>query len=101
MNGFDLAGRPIRVGLGNDKFTTETTANLMQRFHGQNQPTFQGSAFSGSGGRGAHAGGTGNFDRAGGRDNDKGAAGAFIIITTTRTVKITRATSMSAAAARA
>ena len=76
MNGFDLAGRPIRVGLGNDKFTNETTQNLMQRFQGQNQPTFQGSAFSGSGGRGAHAGGTGNFDRAGGRDNDKGAGGA-------------------------
>ncbi|KAF2143452.1 uncharacterized protein K452DRAFT_350463 [Aplosporella prunicola CBS 121167] len=77
MNGFDLAGRPIRVGLGNDKFTPESTANLLQRFQGQNQPNFQGSAFSGSGGRGAHAGGSGgNFDRAGGRDNDKGAGGA-------------------------
>ena len=77
MNGFDLAGRPIRVGLGNDKFTPESTANLLQRFGGQNQPNFQGSAFSGSGGRGAHAGGSGgNFDRAGGRDNDKGAGGA-------------------------
>ena len=79
MNGFDLAGRPIRVGLGNDKFTPESTANLLQRFQGQNQPTsFQGSAFSGSGGRGAHAGGQGgNFDRAGGRDNnEKGSGGA-------------------------
>ncbi|OCK84271.1 splicing factor, CC1-like protein [Lepidopterella palustris CBS 459.81] len=77
MNGFDLAGRPIRVGLGNDKFTPESTANLLQRFQGQNQPAFQGSAFSGHGGRGAHAGGAGgNFDRAGGRDNDKGAGGA-------------------------
>src|SRR2546421_3470603 len=79
MNGFDLAGRPIRVGLGNDKFTPESTANLLQRFQGQNQGqhVYQGSAFSGSGGRGAHAGGTGgNFDRAGGRDNDKGAGGA-------------------------
>ena len=77
MNGFDLAGRPIRVGLGNDKFTPESTANLLQRFQGQNQPSFQGSAFSGHGGRGAHAGGAGgNFDRAGGRDNDKGAGGA-------------------------
>jgi len=77
MNGFDLAGRPIRVGLGNDKFTPESTANLLQRFQGQNQSPFQGSAFSGSGGRGAHAGGSGgNFDRAGGRDSDKGTGGA-------------------------
>lgn len=77
MNGFDLAGRPIRVGLGNDKFTPESTANLMARFQGQNQPNFQGSAFSGHGGRGAHAGGVGgSFDRAGGRDNDKSAGGA-------------------------
>ncbi|KAL7624266.1 Phosphatidylinositol-3-phosphatase SAC1 [Parahypoxylon ruwenzoriense] len=71
MNGFDLAGRPIRVGLGNDKFTPESTANLLQRFQGQNQP-YQGSAFSGAGGRGPQASG---FDRAGGRDNDK-ATGA-------------------------
>ncbi|KAI9797334.1 MAG: hypothetical protein M1833_005513 [Piccolia ochrophora] len=79
MNGFDLAGRPIRVGLGNDKFTPESTANLLQRFQGQggDQRNFQGSAFSGHGGRGAQAGGAGGaFDRAGGRDNDKGAGGA-------------------------
>ena len=78
MNGFDLAGRPIRVGLGNDKFTPESTANLLQRFHGQNGASnFQGSAFSGSGGRGAYAGGAGgNFDRAGGRDTDKATGGA-------------------------
>ena len=75
MNGFDLAGRPIRVGLGNDKFTPESTANLLQRFQGD-QRNFQGSAFSGSGGRGSHAGGNSNFDRAGGRDNEKGAGGA-------------------------
>ena len=75
MNGFDLAGRPIRVGLGNDKFTPESTANLLQRFQGD-QRSFQGSAFSGSGGRGAHAGGNSNFDRAPGRDNDKAAGGA-------------------------
>jgi len=78
MNGFDLAGRPIRVGLGNDKFTPESTANLLQRFQGQEQHRqFQGSAFSGSGGRGAQAGGAGGaFDRAGGRDDQKGAGGA-------------------------
>ncbi|PGH15889.1 hypothetical protein AJ79_02056 [Helicocarpus griseus UAMH5409] len=77
MNGFDLAGRPIRVGLGNDKFTPESTANLLQRFQGQGaHHNFQGSLFSGHGGRGAQAGGSGNFDRAGGRDNDKAAGGA-------------------------
>lgn len=71
MNGFELAGRPIRVGLGNDKFTPESTASLLQRFQGQSQ---QGSAFSGAGGRGPSGGST--FDRVGGRDNDKGAGGA-------------------------
>lgn len=77
MNGFELAGRPIRVGLGNDKFTPESTANLLQRFQGQDRGNFQGSAFSGSGGKGAHAGGVGGtFDRAGGRDDQKGAGGA-------------------------
>lgn len=75
MNGFDLAGRPIRVGLGNDKFTPESTASLLQRFQGQShQQQFQGSAFSGAGGRGPSSGG--NFDRAGARENDKGTGGA-------------------------
>lgn len=74
MNGFDLAGRPIRVGLGNDKFTPESTANLLQRFQGQN-PQYQGSAFSGAGGRGPPAS---NFDRAGGRDNDKGTGASAL-----------------------
>ncbi|KAL2157825.1 hypothetical protein VTH06DRAFT_5094 [Thermothelomyces fergusii] len=71
MNGFDLAGRPIRVGLGNDKFTPESTANLLRGFQGQNQ----GSAFSGAGGRGHQAS---NFDRAGGRDSDKGTAASAL-----------------------
>ena len=74
MNGFDLAGRPIRVGLGNDKFTPESTANLLQRFQGQNQQ-FQGSAFSGSGGRGQQSSA---FDRAGGRDNEKGTGASAL-----------------------
>ncbi|UQC74367.1 CC1-like family splicing factor [Colletotrichum lupini] len=74
MNGFDLAGRPIRVGLGNDKFTPESTATILQRFPGQN-PQFQGSAFSGAGGRGPQ---TSAFDRAGGRDSEKsGGASAL------------------------
>ncbi|UKZ80577.1 hypothetical protein TrVFT333_008339 [Trichoderma virens FT-333] len=73
MNGFDLAGRPIRVGLGNDKFTPESTANLMHKFSGNNQG-FQGSAFSGAGGRGQQSA----FDRAGGRDSEKtGGASAL------------------------
>src|ERR1700761_196595 len=74
MNGFELAGRPIRVGLGNDKFTPESTASLLQRFSGRDQQ-FQGSAFSGAGGRG-QASSAGAFDRASGRDNDRGAGGA-------------------------
>ena len=77
MNGFDLAGRPIRVGLGNDKFTPESTANLLQKFSGrdQNNGNFQGSAFSGAGGRGQQSSG---FDRAGGRDSEKtGGASAL------------------------
>ncbi len=75
MNGFDLAGRPIRVGLGNDKFTPESTANMLQRFSGQNSSNQQGSSFSGSGGRGGQ---NSNFDRAGARDNEKtGGASAL------------------------
>ncbi|KAF2790492.1 splicing factor, CC1-like protein [Melanomma pulvis-pyrius CBS 109.77] len=75
MNGFELAGRQIRVGLGSDKFTPESTATLLRNFNAQAQ-SYQGSAFSGAGGRGAHAGGTGGvFDRANGRD-DRGVSGA-------------------------
>lgn len=74
MNGFDLAGRPIRVGLGNDKFTPESTANLLQRFQGPS-PQYQGSAFSGAGGRGPP---TSNFDRAGARDNEKGTGASAL-----------------------
>ena len=76
MNGFDLAGSPIRVGLGNNKFTPESTASLLQRFHGQSYQQFQGSAFSSAGGRGPQATSGSSFDRAGGRDNDKGVRGA-------------------------
>lgn len=76
MNNFDLAGRSIRVGLGNDKFTPESTAKLMGGFSGRDQNgNFQGSSFSGAGGRNSQAN---NFDRAGGRDNDKsGGASAL------------------------
>ncbi|KAF2683869.1 splicing factor, CC1-like protein [Lentithecium fluviatile CBS 122367] len=75
MNGFELAGRQIRVGLGNDKFTPESTAHLLRNFP-QQTASYQGSAFSGAGGRGAYAGGTGGiFDRAHGRD-DRGVSGA-------------------------
>jgi RNA-binding protein 39 len=75
MNGFELANRPIRVGLGNDKFTPESTASLLRNFN-QNAQSFEGSAFSGAGGRGAYAGGSGGiFDRTHGRDN-RGVSGA-------------------------
>ncbi|KAF1947466.1 splicing factor, CC1-like protein [Clathrospora elynae] len=75
MNGFELAGRMIRVGLGNDKFTPESTANLLRTFTAQAQ-SYQGSAFSGAGGRGAYAGGSGGvFDRTHSKD-DRGVSGA-------------------------
>ncbi|KNG46020.1 rna splicing factor (pad-1) [Stemphylium lycopersici] len=75
MNGFELAGRQIRVGLGNDKFTPESTANLLRTFSQQAQ-SYQGSAFSGAGGRGAYAGGSGGvFDRTHSKD-DRGVSGA-------------------------
>ncbi|RAH46549.1 putative RNA splicing factor (Pad-1) [Aspergillus brunneoviolaceus CBS 621.78] len=77
MNGFDLAGRAIRVGLGNDKFTPDSNAQRMQG-QGANQHNFQGSLFSGHGGRGVQAGGTNNFDRAGGRDSEKGAGASAL-----------------------
>lgn len=76
MNGFEIAGRPIRVGLGNDKFTPESTQNLLRNFT-SNMAAFQGSSFSGAGGRGAQAGGHGGtFDRAIARDTDRGTGGA-------------------------
>ena len=34
MNGFELAGRAIRVGLGNDKFTNESTQAILDRYDG-------------------------------------------------------------------
>ncbi|KAJ5096567.1 RNA-binding protein rsd1 [Penicillium angulare] len=77
MNGFDLAGRAIRVGLGNDKFTPESNSNRPQG-PSANQPSFQGSSFSGHGGRGVQAGGSNNFDRAGGRESEKGAGASAL-----------------------
>jgi RNA-binding protein 23/39 len=34
LNGFELAGRAIRVGLGNDKFTNESTQAILDRYNG-------------------------------------------------------------------
>jgi len=78
MNGFEIAGRPIRVGLGNDKANSESAAAMMQRFNnGGAQQTetaaFQGSSFSGAGGRGTH----GASDRATTTDKAIGGAGAL------------------------
>ena len=70
MNGLDLAGRAIRVGLGNDKFTLDSAAHRLQNHNSQ------GSSFSGHGGRSLEGNGTNTFDRAGGRDLDKGTSGA-------------------------
>lgn len=76
MNGYDLGGRAIRVGLGNDKFTPENTQRVQSQ--GASQSNFQGSMFSGSGGRGVQAGGTNNFDRAGGRESEKGTGASAL-----------------------
>lgn len=77
MNGYEVAGRPVRVGLGSERYSNDSSQSLQQRFGGgqAHQAAAQGSGAYGSGGRGAHAGGNSNFDRASGRDVDK-ATGA-------------------------
>ncbi|KAJ5786660.1 uncharacterized protein N7503_011872 [Penicillium pulvis] len=77
MNGFDLAGRAIRVGLGNDKFTPDSNTTRPQG-PSASQTNFQGSSFSGHGGRGVQAGGSNNFDRAGGRESEKGTGASAL-----------------------
>ncbi|KAF2222651.1 hypothetical protein BDZ85DRAFT_199163 [Elsinoe ampelina] len=62
LNGFLLADRPLRVGLGNDKMNAEATTGMMQR-NATAGSEFQASSFSGAGGRGTHAGGSTNFER--------------------------------------
>lgn len=74
LNGFELAGRPVRVGLGNEKMAQESNNAMMQRL-GTGEQGPGNSSFSGSGGRGAHAGGTINFERQNNRE-DKGAGSA-------------------------
>jgi len=70
MNGFDLAGRALRVGLGNDKNHDAAQARV--------GPQGQASAFSGAGGRGVHAGGNHNYERALHRETEKvGGASAL------------------------
>lgn len=75
MQGFELSGRQLRVGLvgpGSDKFSSDSSKTMQQQF-GEQQ---RGSDFSGYGGRGQQAGGSGNFDHAGtARQGDK-AGGA-------------------------
>lgn len=75
MNGFELAGRAIRVGLGNDKFTPDAHVN---RPSGAASSSLQGSSFSGQGGRGVQAGGSNNFHRAGGRETEKSAGASAL-----------------------
>ena len=55
MNGVVVLGRPMRVGLGNKELQAESNAALTQRLDQTAQNS--GSAFSGAGGRGNHAGG--------------------------------------------
>jgi linker between RRM2 and RRM3 domains in RBM39 protein len=66
LNGFELAGRAIRVGLGNDKFTNESTQAILDRYDG-----FRGSIMEtvprgdteriGGGGSGGRGGGGGRI----------------------------------------
>jgi RNA-binding protein 23/39 len=71
----ELVQRPLRVGLGSERFGgSESDRSMLQR--SANPSSMQGSSLFGAGGRGHHAGGSANFDRAGGRNNDKGAGGA-------------------------
>lgn len=78
MNGFDLAGRPIRVGLGNDRFNNNNNNNNNNNPNAQMMQRLQGH-HGGHLARGhpaiAAAAAVPHFDRAGGRD-DKGAGGA-------------------------
>jgi RNA-binding protein 39 len=68
MNGFDLAGRALRVGLGNDKNHEAAQARVGP----------QAASFSGAGGRGVHAGGQHNYERAAHRDIERlGGASAL------------------------
>ncbi|PSK51893.1 hypothetical protein B9Z65_3160 [Elsinoe australis] len=71
LNGFMLAERPLRVGLGNDKMNAEAATGMMQRSAPGAQES-QASTFSGAGGRGTHAGGSTNFERS--NREDKAAA---------------------------
>ena len=78
MNGFELAGRGIRVGLGNDKSAPESNTQRTPGPQSSSQSHYQGSSFSGQGGRGVQAGGSNNFDRAGGRENEKGGGASAL-----------------------
>lgn len=58
LNGFELAGRAIRVGLGNDKFTNESTQAILDRYDGfrgsgmETVPRGDTERLGGGGGRG-------------------------------------------------
>jgi RNA-binding protein 23/39 len=82
LNGFELAGRAIRVGLGNDKFTNESTQAILDRYDG-----FRGSIMEtvsrgdteriggGNGGGGRGGGGRGGGGRIQGNLDDTDIAG--------------------------
>jgi RNA-binding protein 23/39 len=68
MNGFNLAGRPIRIGLGKKRFSFESTASFLEKF----QQQFQFSAFSRASRRGPQASSSGSCA------NDKNAGGSTL-----------------------
>ena len=61
MNGFELAGRAIRVGLGNDKFTNESTQAILDRYNDFRDAIIEtaprGNTERSTGGSGGHGGG--------------------------------------------
>jgi len=69
LNGFELAGRAIRVGLGNDKFTNESTQAILDRYDGFRGPIIETASRGDAerlGGSGGRVGGrlSGNLDDA-------------------------------------
>ena len=86
LNGFELAGRAIRVGLGNDKFTNDSTQAILDRYDGfrgtvpmdpvpRGDTERLGGGDHGGRGRGGGSGGGGGSQRMAGNLDDTDIAG--------------------------
>lgn len=79
MDGFEVAGRAMRIGLGGEKNTPATTANHIARwpqFDQQYKAHQRSASASGSGIYGSGGRGKASFGRGGGRDAEKGNGAA-------------------------